>query len=299
MKTIQKIMMVACVMFCYYVQAQNNGDFVANLRIFVDKYDIKSPEKVDGVVVYQQTYRPDTLHLDSTQVDTMALSYSIHFSDYRAKGKRELDSTVSIMIDRISKLDPASPRTERFPSYKGRLSRDRFLGNDGKMYEYQDVVQNYYLVKYVSKKTDWKIEDSTKNVCGYLCQKAEADVLGRHYIAWFTTDVPGTFGPRTLAGLPGMILQAYDNTGQITYNAIQVFAKNNPNTTIGLPAKGIVCTKKEYDAMMEAFEKNPQAFFAGQKNVVAGSAVGGRGGGNPNKPKKVIPQNSIELKMEE
>lgn len=56
---------------------------------------------------------------------------------------------------------------------------------------------------------DWKIiEDSTRNILGYECQLAETDFRGRHWKAWFTLDIPLSYGPWKFRGLPGMILQA-------------------------------------------------------------------------------------------
>lgn len=35
----------------------------------------------------------------------------------------------------------------------------------------------------------WQPLDSIKQILGYTCQKAQCDFRGRHYIAWFTTDI--------------------------------------------------------------------------------------------------------------
>ncbi len=286
-------------LFNYCGYTQYNMDFVANLKQVGGKYDIKNPEKTIGIIIYQQIYKPDTTRIDSLQIDTMALSYSQHFSDYRLNGLRELDSSVSIIIDRKSKEDPSAKNTEPFPAYNSKLSKTRFLSNENNVYQHEELFDNHYLLKYITKKEDWSINDSTKNILGFTCQKATADVLGRHYTAWFTTDIPSSFGPRTLMGLPGIILQAYDDTRQIYYVAINTFTKNSDNATIGIPSKGTICTKNEYDAMMEVFEKDPKAFFNGQKNIAVGRSRISNGEFNPKKKKKNEPRNSIELKIEE
>ena len=66
----------------------------------------------------------------------------------------------------------------------------------------------------------WTITDSTREVLGYMCQQATADFRGRHWTAWFATDIPVSDGPWKLGGLPGLILEAYDKGHQYTFTAV-------------------------------------------------------------------------------
>lgn len=66
---------------------------------------------------------------------------------------------------------------------------------------------------------DWQIGDSTKTVLGYECISATADYHGRHWTAWFTTDIPLSEGPWKLCGLPGLILEASEESGQHSFTA--------------------------------------------------------------------------------
>lgn len=60
----------------------------------------------------------------------------------------------------------------------------------------------------------WTITgDSTANVMGYECAAAECDYHGRHWKAWFTPEIPLSFGPWKLHGLPGLILKAEADGG--------------------------------------------------------------------------------------
>lgn len=69
---------------------------------------------------------------------------------------------------------------------------------------------------------EWQIGDSVKNVLGYECLKAETDYHGRHWTAWFATDIPVPFGPWKLHGLPGLILMAEaDNGNSYVANGVE------------------------------------------------------------------------------
>jgi len=63
----------------------------------------------------------------------------------------------------------------------------------------------------------WRISKENKKFGRFLCQKAEADVRGRHYFVWFTPEIPVGFGPWKLYGLPGLILEAEDSTGEVKF----------------------------------------------------------------------------------
>lgn len=72
----------------------------------------------------------------------------------------------------------------------------------------------------------WEISDSTKTVLGYDCIKATANYHGRNWIAWFAPDIPLQEGPWKLTGLPGLILEASESTGQHSFVATGLEATN-------------------------------------------------------------------------
>ena len=57
---------------------------------------------------------------------------------------------------------------------------------------------------------NWKITKETKKIGKFNCKKATTNFRGRKYIAWYTIDIPVSYGPWKLQGLPGLILEAYD-----------------------------------------------------------------------------------------
>lgn len=88
---------------------------------------------------------------------------------------------------------------------------------------------------------EWTIGDSVKTVLGYECQMAETDYHGRHWTAWFTTEIPLQDGPWKLCGLPGLILEATESTGQHSFTANGIEKSNQEMYPIYQP--------KTYDRM--------------------------------------------------
>ncbi len=72
----------------------------------------------------------------------------------------------------------------------------------------------------------WEISDSTKNVLGYDCVMATANYHGRDWTAWFTPDIPLQEGSWKLTGLPGLILEASESTGQHSFVATGLETSN-------------------------------------------------------------------------
>ena len=79
--------------------------------------------------------------------------------------------------------------------------------------------QGYRYVDSLHAQT-WTMVDSTREVLGYTCQQATADFRGRRWTAWFTTDIPVSDGPWKLGGLPGLILEAYDEGQQHVFTVV-------------------------------------------------------------------------------
>lgn len=65
----------------------------------------------------------------------------------------------------------------------------------------------------------WSLEEDTLTVCGYPCMKATCEYGGRQWTAWFTEEIPASFGPWKFSGLPGLILKVADSEGVHTFTA--------------------------------------------------------------------------------
>ena len=91
----------------------------------------------------------------------------------------------------------------------------------------------------------WKIHHETKVISNFICKKAVATFRSKTYTAWFTTAIPGRFGPWKFNNLPGLILQVYDNTQEYTWNVSKItFVKETEKLSIENQLKLDTISKK-------------------------------------------------------
>ena len=66
----------------------------------------------------------------------------------------------------------------------------------------------------------WQLTDEReKTILQYACKTARVFFRGRHYLAYYTTEIPYTLGPWKFGGLPGMILAVETEDGSYGFEA--------------------------------------------------------------------------------
>ncbi|AZQ63946.1 GLPGLI family protein [Flammeovirga pectinis] len=66
---------------------------------------------------------------------------------------------------------------------------------------------------------EWEIKKDKKIILGYECVKAEGQYGNRKFIAWFSIEIPISDGPYVFNGLPGLILEIYDENNDHIFTA--------------------------------------------------------------------------------
>lgn len=94
----------------------------------------------------------------------------------------------------------------------------------------------------------WEIKPEQKKIGSLLCQKALTRYRGRNYEAWFTLSIPVSTGPWKFNGLPGLIVEVFDDTHEVQflYNNIS-FVPFNTTTLLEKPYQGLKATWQEID----------------------------------------------------
>lgn len=85
----------------------------------------------------------------------------------------------------------------------------------------------------------WKVTESKRKICGYMCRKAiwEMNDSTRIY-AWFSPDIVPTIGPEGFGELPGAILGLATEDGGVIYFAKEVVAMEPPAGVFNYETKG-------------------------------------------------------------
>ncbi|UKI17750.1 MAG: GLPGLI family protein [Bacteroidales bacterium] len=90
------------------------------------------------------------------------------------------------------------------------------------------VASTYYTYEEKVPQIKWTIGDQTREILGYKCRRADCDLYGRHFTAWFTDEIPVASGPWKLQGLPGLIMAAADDEGLYSFEIIGLRSVERP-----------------------------------------------------------------------
>ena len=82
------------------------------------------------------------------------------------------------------------------------------LGLDGRVRYYRDSLNPM----------TWELVDEIKDIDGLECHKAVTIFRGRSYTAWYAPDIPIGNGPWKLGGLPGLIVEAYEDNQDLYFH---------------------------------------------------------------------------------
>lgn len=113
-------------------------------------------------------------------------------------------------------------------------------------------------------KISWKIEKETKKTSSLQLQKATAKFGGRNWIAWFSKDIPFQEGPYKFYGLPGLIVEIYDDNENYHFSLNK--SENFTETQFisfykNAKARGVEILYSKYQSMLLSYYHDPIKFI--------------------------------------
>lgn len=274
----------------------------------------QNTDKVLARVRYNFSHLQDTTKRDQVHTEEMQLSigrnaslYISYFKVLQARETKEMMLKAGVQQDGMM-FATTSARVVGTPSGSAAGSFESmsmptltdyfFFSKEQKFYTKEQLI-NQYLVQEDAPKINWKITHDTTSFSGIHCQKATTHFKGRNWIAWYSTELPFQSGPWKLNGLPGLILEAYDDKKEVQFafagiekvtesssaadksrsetagmrsemqsyiNEIGAYLSNE----IKLPQNAILTNVKEMDKLKKAMQKDPEGFFKAQMGTGAG-----------------------------
>ena len=212
---------------------------IAQNKRFIYEYKfISDSTNVDDV-------KTEMMFLDTTKDGSKYYSYTVFNSDSIMKVdlEKQLAATGSINVKTdMRKGDVRYSVTKTYPDYK--INLHRRLGMDA--YNISD-----------DRKINWKILPEKEKIGEWNAQKAEADFAGRHWIAWFSTEIPIQDGPYKFRDLPGLIVKIEDKTGS---HKMELKGIKNISGDINInvwDAKEIAINSKQFQKVIKEYEDDP------------------------------------------
>jgi GLPGLI family protein len=96
-------------------------------------------------------------------------------------------------------------------------------------YDEFDLMEGNSILKLQSKDSqNWKLTNESKKVKDLTLQKATTNFGGRNWTAWFTKEIPFQEGPYKFHGLPGLIVELYDDKENYKFELVKSSKLNIP-----------------------------------------------------------------------
>ncbi|GEM63427.1 GLPGLI family protein [Sphingobacterium faecium] len=209
-------------------------------------------EPPTGVAYYHFFHIRDSTNTGILWEEDFLMPFNAYQSFYTSSTKMTQDS---IQMAKIEAAMKSGSNTVNMGTLLRTTSDNIYLNEkESSLYINKNFNRNNYLIKEALEKINWKIEQETKEILGYVCQKATGICKGRLYTAWFTTDIPASLGPWKLHGLPGLILEAYDARQWIKFTCTNVVTSGKlpASASLELPTDATVTTASAYNQMEKA-----------------------------------------------
>ncbi|AZA82015.1 GLPGLI family protein [Chryseobacterium lactis] len=142
-------------------------------------------------------------------------------------------------------------------------------------YEYIGDVNFYKIEEPVH--LDWKISNDTKMINELKVQKAEIYFGGRNWTAWFTPEIPLSYGPYKFNGLPGLITEMYDDKKNYIFKLVksEKIPENYESYNVKEFRKGAIPTnyKKLSTLKLELYKDPFKYVFNGKLSIPEGKKL--------------------------
>lgn len=112
---------------------------------------------------------------------------------------------------------------------------------------------------------EWEHQSQTDTIAGYPCFTATTTFRGRAWTVWYTTDISVDAGPWKFCGLPGLILQAKDATGDYYWTCRELRQTGEP--IVYYKVRSNFVSRDQWRKYMLRIHEAPVATMGGNSSV--------------------------------
>lgn len=248
----------------------------------------QKPDSVLLAVQYSAMRRIDTTQLDFKDTRPKMLVVSQKQSFYTDYYSYMIDEGTPVQVD----IGDGRKSTMGGTNSGGVLKN--FASNTMQILE--DFGRSYYAIQSGTPTFDWVIGKETKTVQDFKCQSATLDYKGRRYTAWFSDQLPYPVGPWKFGGLPGLILEMYDDKDEVRWTCTKVETGKGfkpLHTEDIIQSADEASIKKLKDALEKDRAAMKGASVTAPTGMISAGTISARSvGGNGAPPRKQIKDNN-------
>jgi GLPGLI family protein len=245
-------------------------------------------DKFKYKATYDLSWQIDSTNSESIQNETMVLFIGDKISRFSSEGQYIADSIKEAYKDRERTQQSFNEMRSKMP-----MSALNFYvfkrQNSAQISFTEKIIKDNYRYTQDIDDLNWEILPETKEVAGFVAQKAKASFSGRDYTAWFTTEIPISEGPYKFRGLPGLILKISDNNDYYNFK-LNGFKELNDEISIEFEPKDYLeVSREKFLEIKQEYAENP---FIKMEN--SGITMGFQ----PGQKEKLLREHREELKKE-
>lgn len=226
-------------------------------------------------VYYEMKFMPDTL--DRTNFDKRYMILDVGkdgLSCFMERNDwcRDSISESKRIGDKISDTDLNNSRRLAGRVYDGHRIVKSYPNADMLFFRGRADLDQF---RYEERKPDFKWElkpVERKKVAGYECTLAMGSYAGRTYKVWYTTEIPVSDGPWKFCGLPGLILEVEDLSGEYFYTCTKI-QKRDGFIAVRDVKKAIETTRERFLKAFQRSKEDPGAIVQSLGDKVQGDVL--------------------------
>lgn len=204
----------------------------------------------EGIATYEVTHKIEIKGMSGMDFDLP--------DETKALRKLTFKDSVSIfeVIHKERKIEQNNGYSFHYIEPENQLYIDR---RRKEIKEKKDFMGKTFLISEKHKSIKWHKTSEVKKIGDYFCQLATFRDTSITINAWFTPQIPNSFGPEKYGDLPGLIVLLVENEGKTIYNLKKIEFK--PVDDIKKPKKGKKVTREEYKKIIEEKLKNKDGWI--------------------------------------